>query len=55
MYIFYHTVSFQENGITFLQKIDQNQGCQIFLGPNIPHCEKYNKRPQTISNGDELY
>jgi hypothetical protein len=31
------------------------QGCQIFLGPNIPRREKYNKWPQTIPNGHKLY
>jgi hypothetical protein len=32
-----------------------DQGCQIFLGPNIPNWEKYNKRPQTIPNGHKIY
>jgi hypothetical protein len=32
-----------------------NQGCQIFLGPNIPKREKYTKRPQTIQNIYKLY
>jgi hypothetical protein len=27
------------------------QGCQIFLGPNLPKREKYIKWPQTISIG----
>jgi hypothetical protein len=31
---------------TFLQK-SKDQGCQIFLGPNIPKCTKYTKLPQT--------
>jgi hypothetical protein len=31
------------------------QGCQIFLGPNIPNREKYTKWPPTIPNGHELY
>jgi hypothetical protein len=30
------------------------QGCQIFLGPNIPKREKYTKSPQTIPNGHKL-
>jgi hypothetical protein len=30
------------------------QGCQIFLGPNIPNWEKYNKLPQTIPNSHKL-
>jgi hypothetical protein len=40
-----------------------SQGCQIFLGTNIPKREKYTKGPQTtpnghgyiISNGHKLY
>jgi hypothetical protein len=40
-----------------------NQGCQIFLGPNIPKWEKYTyqmatnytKRPQIIPNGHKIY
>jgi hypothetical protein len=32
-----------------------DQGCQIFLGPNIPNWEKYDKRPLTIPNGHKLY
>jgi hypothetical protein len=31
------------------------QGCQIFLGPNIPNWEKYSKWTQTIPNGHKLY
>jgi hypothetical protein len=31
------------------------QGCQIFLGPNIPNWEKYDKCRQTIPNGRKLY
>jgi hypothetical protein len=31
------------------------QGCQIFLGPNIPNWEKYTKLPQTKPNGHKLY
>jgi hypothetical protein len=34
---------------------DLRQGCQIFLGSNILHWEKYNKWPQTIPNGHKLY
>jgi hypothetical protein len=30
------------------------QGCQIFLGPNIPKWEKYTKLPQTIPNCHKL-
>jgi hypothetical protein len=33
----------------------REQGCQIFLGPNIPKREKYNKWPQTIPNGHKVY
>jgi hypothetical protein len=33
----------------------RNQGCQIFLDPNIPNCGKYNKCPQTIPNGHKLH
>jgi hypothetical protein len=32
-----------------------NQGCQIFLGPNIPKWEKQVKWPQTIPNCRTLY
>jgi hypothetical protein len=32
-----------------------NQGCQIFLCPNIPKREKYTKLPQTIPNGHKIY
>jgi hypothetical protein len=32
-----------------------SQGCQIFLGPNIPKCKKYTKWPQTIPKGHKLY
>jgi hypothetical protein len=32
-----------------------HQGCQIYHGPNIPNWEIYNKRPQTIPKGHELY
>jgi hypothetical protein len=31
------------------------QGCQIFLGTNIPKLEKYTKGPQTTPNGDKFY
>jgi hypothetical protein len=31
------------------------QGCQIFLGPNIPNWEKYTNWPQTIPTGHKLY
>jgi hypothetical protein len=31
------------------------QGCQIFLGPNIPKREKHTHWPQTIPNGHILY
>jgi hypothetical protein len=31
------------------------QGCQIFLGPNIPKREKYTKWPKTIPSGHTLY
>jgi hypothetical protein len=31
------------------------QGCQIFLGPNIPKWEKYTKRPLTRPNDQKLY
>jgi hypothetical protein len=31
------------------------QGCQIFLGPNIPTRKKYTKLPQTIRKGHKLY
>jgi hypothetical protein len=30
------------------------QGCKIFLGPNIPNWEKYTKLPQTIPNGHKF-
>jgi hypothetical protein len=33
----------------------QLQGCQIFLGPNIPKRELYTKWPQTVPNGHKLY
>jgi hypothetical protein len=32
-----------------------DQGCQIYLGSNIPNWEKYNMRPQTIPNGHKIY
>jgi hypothetical protein len=32
-----------------------NQGCQIFLGQNVPKREKYKKRPQTTPNGHKIY
>jgi hypothetical protein len=32
-----------------------DQGCQIFLGPNIPKREKYTKWPQTIPNDNKIY
>jgi hypothetical protein len=31
------------------------QGCQIFLGPNIPTRKKYTRWPQTISRFHKLY
>jgi hypothetical protein len=31
------------------------QGCQIYLCPNIPKREKYTKGPQTTPNGHTLY
>jgi hypothetical protein len=31
------------------------QGCQIFLGPNIPKRKKYAKWPKTIPKGHKLY
>jgi hypothetical protein len=31
------------------------QGCQIFLGTNIPKREKYTKLPQTIPNGSNIF
>jgi hypothetical protein len=31
------------------------QGCQIFLGPNIPKRHKYTKGPQTTPNGHTLF
>jgi hypothetical protein len=31
------------------------QGCQIFLGPNIPKWEKYTKWQKTIHNDHKLY
>jgi hypothetical protein len=33
----------------------QEQGCQIFLGPNIPKREKYTKWLQNIPSGHYLY
>jgi hypothetical protein len=32
-----------------------DQGCQIFLGPNIPKRETYTKWPQTIPNGRKIF
>jgi hypothetical protein len=32
-----------------------NQGCQIFLGPNIPKRKKYTKGTQTIPKGFKLH
>jgi hypothetical protein len=32
-----------------------DQGCQIFLDPNIPKWEKYTKWTQTKPNGHKLY
>jgi hypothetical protein len=34
---------------------DFEQGCQIFLGPDIPKRENYTKRTQTIPNGHKIY
>jgi hypothetical protein len=31
------------------------QGCQIFLGPNIPNWKKYTKLPQTRPKGCKIY
>jgi hypothetical protein len=31
------------------------QGCQIFLGPNIPKRENYTKGTQTIPNDHKIY
>jgi hypothetical protein len=38
----------------FSVSTDSHQGCQIFLGPNIPNWEKYTKWPQVIPNGHQL-
>jgi hypothetical protein len=35
--------------------VADDQGCQIFRGPNIPKREKYTKLLQTIPNGHKLY
>jgi hypothetical protein len=39
----------------FLTSERTAQGCQIFLGPNIPKWEKYTKRPQTLPNVPKLF
>jgi hypothetical protein len=31
--------------------LSREEGCQIFLGPNLPKREKYTKGPQTTLNG----
>jgi hypothetical protein len=43
-------------GGTFLaseqkRRVHLDQGCQIFLGSNIPNWEKYTKCPKTVPNG----
>jgi hypothetical protein len=38
-----------------LRAVWPDQGCQIFLGPNIPKREKYNKWSQAITNDHKLY
>jgi hypothetical protein len=38
-----------------LRNRDRNQGCQIFLGPNIPKWKKYTQWPQILPNGQKLY
>jgi hypothetical protein len=44
---------------TFMALMGRNtrpvQGCQTFLGPNLPKWEKYTKGPQTIPNVQKLY
>jgi hypothetical protein len=39
----------------WLHNSSQGQGCQIFLGPNIPKRKKYTKWPQIMPNGHVLY
>jgi hypothetical protein len=45
-----------ENSVNFVcTYVCMYQGCQIFLGPNIPKCKKYTKWPQTLPKGHKLY
>jgi hypothetical protein len=37
------------------QKLDQQQGCQIFIGTTYQNGEQYTKSPQNVSNGHKIY